>query len=269
MYRPEVNDDLQKFFDRYVKGEANGWDNTPRLRLSLLGFNDSEVATIVERPEKSWPLPDVEEKTYFLDAASRTMSLSAPSGDAVTSYQSHHLTDCADFTVHFDAYTELAGYPVARLFMSYEEGPDMDVQVQIRKISKEGKLLVHSNYQCPIPEAEVPNTNIAKFLGPDGKLRASHHVSKVMHGNNPWYAHDKTQAVRHGEIVQLDIPLWPIGMVFAAGEGIALRVAGHDLRLPEMEMLTLKEPVDANQGLHHIHTGQSRASQLTLPVVSR
>lgn len=65
-----------------------------------------------------------------------------------------------------------------------------------------GDLLVHSNYKCPIPEPEVPNTNIANFLGPDGKLCASHRVSKIMQGNIPWYTHNKTELVTPGKIVE-------------------------------------------------------------------
>jgi predicted acyl esterase len=35
----ENADDLQKFYDRYLKGIDNGWEQTPRVRLSLLNFN--------------------------------------------------------------------------------------------------------------------------------------------------------------------------------------------------------------------------------------
>lgn len=39
LYQESTNDELQKFFDKYTKGLDNGWELTPRVRVSLLGFN--------------------------------------------------------------------------------------------------------------------------------------------------------------------------------------------------------------------------------------
>jgi predicted acyl esterase len=57
-------------------------------------------------------------------------------------------------------------------------------------------------------------------------------------------------------------------MVFAAGERIMLRIAGHDMCLPETEELRLKEPDDGNPlgGVHVVHTGGRYDSQLRIPV---
>jgi predicted acyl esterase len=35
-YDPAHVEDLRKFFDRYMKGIENGWEKTPRVRLSVL-----------------------------------------------------------------------------------------------------------------------------------------------------------------------------------------------------------------------------------------
>ena len=40
LYQPVTNDELQKFFDRYTKGIENGWESTPKVRVSLLGYNE-------------------------------------------------------------------------------------------------------------------------------------------------------------------------------------------------------------------------------------
>lgn len=38
-YRPDNTDELNRFYDRYLKGIQNGFErDTPRVRLSLLGF---------------------------------------------------------------------------------------------------------------------------------------------------------------------------------------------------------------------------------------
>ncbi|GKZ17110.1 hypothetical protein AbraIFM66951_006797 [Aspergillus brasiliensis] len=277
LYRPEMNDDLQLFFDRYSKNIANGWEeSTPRVRISLLGFEDSLVQTVTERPASAFPLPGTENRKYFLDASTKSLSPAnmPPQEQSQISYEGHHLTDCVDFTVHFDQYTELAGYPFVKLWMSCTEHTDMDVHVQIRKINRQGKLLMHMNYECPVPEAEVPSTDVVKYLGPNGVLRASHRVSREQETGSsddcyPSYKHDKTAELKPGEIVPLYIPIWPMGMVFAAGEGICLRVSGHSLRLPATEMaitINSEEARDENIGRHVIHTGGCYDSFLVVPV---
>jgi hypothetical protein len=47
-----------------------------------------------------------------------------------------------------------------------------------------------------------------------------------------------------------------------------LRIAGHDMCLPETEELRLKEPDDGNPlgGVHVVHTGGRYDSQLRIPV---
>ncbi|KAF5980733.1 x-pro dipeptidyl-peptidase c-terminal non-catalytic domain-containing protein [Fusarium coicis] len=268
IYRKKNNDELQKFFDRYCKGISNDWEQTPRLRLSLLGFDGSPAKTIVERAEAAFPVPGTEYRKFFLDAATLSLSLEKPAAESNTSYEAHHMTDCTDFSVRFHEYTEVSGYPVVKLWMSCDEHDDMDVNIQIRKIDANGKLLTSLNYPCPVPAEEVANTNVAKFLGCDGMLRASHRVSKEIVDGLPTYKHNRLEKIPPGTIIDLEIPLWPIGMVFESGEGIVLRAAGHELRLPELEVLQNKKPTDDNIGRHQIHTGKQWDSYLLLPVIA-
>jgi hypothetical protein len=39
LYQQSTNDDLQLFLDRYLKGIENGWELTPRVRASILRYN--------------------------------------------------------------------------------------------------------------------------------------------------------------------------------------------------------------------------------------
>jgi hypothetical protein len=158
--------------------------------------------------------------------------------------------------------------------MSCAEKDDMDVTVQIRKLSRTGELLTQLNYPIPVPHSEAPNVNVLKTLGPQGFLRASHAISREPTKSlDPleteiFYKHDRAEPIAPGTIVPLDIPLWPMGIVFASGEGIMLRVAGHCMIYPEVEMLALTKPVDANFGTHVIYTGGKYNSHLILPVIS-
>lgn len=94
LYRPEVNDDLQRYFDFYCKGIDNGWEaETPRIRLSLLGFEDSPAATILERAEKQYPPAGVEMQTLYLDARDRGLKVEAVAAEGEVFHESHHLTE--------------------------------------------------------------------------------------------------------------------------------------------------------------------------------
>ncbi|KAF5568701.1 cocaine esterase [Fusarium phyllophilum] len=262
LYRPSVSDELQQFFDFYCKPDIakdTNWESsTPRVRLSLLGFeaDGSSAMTVIERPELSYPLARQRLRTLYLNGEKEKLA----------------------FTAAFDVATELAGYPKAVLHMSCPDHEDFDVVVQIRKIDNQGRQLSHLNYPCPVPIDEVPDVNTAKTLGPQGFLRASHHVSLNGDGGPivsddlsretaVLYSHRFRQPISPGTIVRLEVPIWPIGMMFAAGEGIALNISGHDMCLPETDMCRLREPEDENVGRHYVHTGRKYDSHLVISVI--
>jgi uncharacterized protein len=252
----------------------NGWEaDTPPVRLSLLGFDTvSPAKTVLERPEKEYPLARQLLTKFYLDGSSHSLEQSSSAAENVVEYEAHSLTATQDFKLVFAADTEIAGPSLATLYMSTLDSTDMDVVVQIRKIDSKGTMLAHMNYPCPVPDSDVPDVNVAKTLGPQGFLRASHAVSvdptRSPSEVEPFYTHEIRQAVEpRGKIVRLDIPIWPMGMVFTAGEGLVLRVSGHDMCLPELEMCALGEPEDENFGTHRVHTGGRFPSSLTLPII--
>lgn len=92
LYRPEIQDELQKFFDRYCKNVDNGWENTPRLRLSLLGMDGSPAPTIKDRPENEYPLARQKLVKYYLNAADHSLLPHKATVASETSYEAHSLT---------------------------------------------------------------------------------------------------------------------------------------------------------------------------------
>ncbi|KAF2993190.1 hypothetical protein E8E14_000388 [Neopestalotiopsis sp. 37M] len=260
LHRPDSNDDLQRFFDRYTKGILNGWEeDTPKVRLSLFGFEGS-LPNVHQRAETAFPLERQQLKTIYLNASSNSLVLSKPDAVGKVSHEGHSHTAASDFTYYFSSYTELIGYPKLKLWMSCDEHDDMDIIVQIRKIDSKGNPLVALNYPVPCSATDItPNSHI-QYYGPEGYLRASHAVSR---DETKWssdkqeifYAHDREEKIPPGKVVPLEITLLPMGIVFKEGEGIMLRVAGHMLE-PTPDALPGQEPTDTNVGLHNIHTDQ-------------
>lgn len=94
LYRAEAVDDLQKFFDFYAKGIENGWEkDTPRVRLSLLNYENSHAQKVVERPEGQWPPSGQAMVLYYLDSATRSLKSQKPAELSSTSHESHSLSD--------------------------------------------------------------------------------------------------------------------------------------------------------------------------------
>jgi predicted acyl esterase len=76
-----------------------------------------------------------------------------------------------------------------------------------------------------------------------------------------YHPHTSRQPIPPGEIVELEISLWPGGMVFDAGESMSLEVKGRHPVLPEFEGLGEKI-VNHNVGRHKVHTGPGYESRL-------
>lgn len=90
LYRPEINDELQRYFDTYCKGIETGWEtDMPPVRLSLLACERSATRLICERPEKEYPLARQQLKTYYLDASEHVLKESVPSATEVASHNGH------------------------------------------------------------------------------------------------------------------------------------------------------------------------------------
>ena len=177
------------------------------------------------------------------------------------------------FTLKFTEYTEITGYAKVRLWMSCQEKDDLDVVVQIRKIDKSGNLLKGINFPFPVPESEAPEGETIKMYGPQGFLRASASLSRddtrsSFDGQEIFYRHDRREKITPGAVVPLDITFWPMGVVFAEGEGIMLFIAGHVLSEPAVAAMKLQAPDDENVGQHHVHTGGQYDSHLILPIVA-
>ncbi|KAJ5716033.1 uncharacterized protein N7483_013214 [Penicillium malachiteum] len=169
LYRPDAQNDLARFFDRYCKDIQNGWKkSTSPLRLSLLGFES--IPDVIERPEREFPLASQQLQRFYLHGGDKTLKSGMASQISTVTHRAcaapSKLTCSQDFTLRFDSHTEISGYARVCLWMSTADRDDMDVVVQIRKIDKNGEMLSHVNFPVPVPKDQIPDFNIAKYLGP-------------------------------------------------------------------------------------------------------
>jgi uncharacterized protein len=98
-------------------------------------------------------------------------------------------------------------------------------------------------------------------------LRASmRHLDKMLSTDEvPAHSFDRVEKLLPGAVVEVEIDLLPIGLVFHPGEQLRLVISAQNLT--GQWMPALREYVPQNRGTHVIHTGGSHASYLQLPVL--
>lgn len=272
----ESIDELAHFFDKYLKGEDNGWEKTPRVRMASLNYGDKEaVYPIVE---EDFPVPRTDyRKMYF--GENESLHTTAPSNSGVVSYNSESKTNPvarAAFNMRFDKPTRVMGLPKAVLYMSCPDFNDMVIYVLIRKLDAEGNPMITINIPwsaCPYKKiADIPPSdysNLMIYFGPTGVLRASHRKideSKSLHPQYPFHTHDEEQKITPGDVVKLEVGLWAMGIDFEAGESLSVQVSGE---YPlHQEFGPVKEQIEErNKGTHRVHLGGEYASHVILPFV--
>ncbi len=266
-YYDEANvEDLRRFFDHYLKGEDNGWEQTPRVRYSVL---DLEGGDRVGVPADRFPPADVTSTTYYLDGRTRTLTTTAPTDEAAVSYAVDANPDAVSFLVRFDQETVLVGYPKAHLWVEARDADDMDLFVLVQKLDAHGTPLqafTVPNHSAITHDLTDHGATILRYKGSDGRLRVSaRHLDEALSTDDvPAHTFDRIERLSPGEVVDVEIELLPIGLAFHPGEQLRFLVSSRNL-LGSM-MPGIREYTGANQGQHVIHTGGEHASCLQLPV---
>jgi uncharacterized protein len=233
---PESLDELEVFFDKYLRGVENDWEKTPKVRWSALQMGDRNAIDNIVLED--FPAPNTDYRhMYFGNGKLHAQ----PGAYEKVSYNSEEHLSVAEFSYTFEQPARLIGLPKAVLYMSCDERDDFTTFVILRKRDKNGKLLMHLNFPHhampyksidDIPEKEHNSTNL--HLGSVGILRASHREidpSRSIHPQFPFHPHKKQQKVPAGTIVKLEIGIWAMGVDFDAGETISVQVSLLSLHL--------------------------------------
>lgn len=286
-YTPENVEDLRRFFDHYLKGIDNGWENTPRVRLSVLNPGGKDI---VGREENEFPLARTVYQKLYLSATDHNLQTNLPQQESIDTYQSTSAENKVTYRYRMDKATEITGYMKLHLWVAAPDHDDMDLSVKVEKLSKDGQ---------PLPDA------FGNHIAATGRLRVSMRQldeSKSTEAE-PYYTFTSEQKLKPGEIVPVEIEIWPIGLYFAEGEILQLTVEAYQpekasipfgsakITIPtkgftympgqQTEMMTLggnatecanpqevvTSPTPHNSGRHCIYTGGKYDSYLYIPVI--
>ncbi|MEZ0054396.1 putative acyl esterase [Mycobacterium sp. MAA66] len=266
-YYDEANrEDLRRFFDHYLKDEDNGWESTPRVRYSVLDFEGGDEVNVAAN---EFPPQQFASTKYYLDGHSRVLTTEAPTDAVAATYGVDATPNAVSFIVKFDEETVMVGYPKAHLWVEARGADDIDLFVLVQKLDAHG---------TPLQQFTVPNQNarihdltdhgasILRYKGSDGRLRVSaRRLDKTLSTDDvPAHSFDRVEKLSVGEIVDIEIDLLPIGLVFYPGEQLRFVISAGNLLGTLMPAIC--EYVGANNGQHVIHTGGEHASYLQLPI---
>ncbi|MFW7348371.1 MAG: CocE/NonD family hydrolase [Pigmentiphaga sp.] len=259
-YRPESLARQRKFFDHFLKGIDTGLEEWPRVRIEVReGYYLGQ-----ERAEQEWPLARTEHRPLYLDGSQKALIPSAPSESASVSYSvdpcfsahSYH-DDRAEFDVTFNSDTEITGNVKLKLWVEAQGSDDMDLFVAIQKLDKSGR-----HVGLPFFSAQEDGPVAL------GWLRVSHRELDPMRSTPsvPWHLHAREEKLNAGEIVPVEIEIWPSSTLFRKGERLRLVIKGDDIYRYGEGTFTSSHAT-RNKGRHVIHTGGRYDSHLLLPFV--
>jgi predicted acyl esterase len=148
--------ELQKrFFDYFLKGEKNGWDREPRVRLQV-----RHVDRFEERLEHEWPLGRTQWTKFYFDFKNRALVTQPPAEGASQPFEAMG-KGLTWMTPPLESATEITGPSALKLFVS-SSTEDADIFAVLRVFSPDLKEVVFQG-------AIDPHTPVGQ-----GWLRASH-----------------------------------------------------------------------------------------------
>lgn len=291
-YNKEHTEELRQFFDHYLKGEANDWEKTPKVRVSVLNPGGKDI---VDRVEEDFPIPRTQYKKLYLNAADNSMSELQNKSESQIIYNSDKKKSSAVFSMKMSENTEITGYMKLRLWVEAPDNDDMDLFVNVEKRRPSG---------LPYRFSIGPGMDIAA----KGYMRVSLREldARLSTEENPRQSMEQIQRLKKGEIVPIDILIWPMGLLFKKDDILRVTVSAYKTQKmwtgpfklkmakinlpkegytympdekPEMytiggsEMFagsnveTADMPHDVNKGRHVIHTGGRYDSFLYVPFV--
>jgi predicted acyl esterase len=262
-----------RFFDHFLKGQDNGWDDQPRVMLRVRtvdgGFRD--------RSEHEWPIARTDWTTLHLDPAGGTLEREPLTDARAVSFAALDEPGITMSTSAFETETEITGPVAATLYVS-STTTDADIFCVLRVFDPDGDEVV-------LQGAVDPHTPIGQ-----GWLRASHRALDVERSEpwRPWHPHDEVTPLTPGEVVRMDVEIWPTSIVVPPGYRVALSVRGTDYefdgadeaaelshfkgtKMRGVGIYTHADPVhrppDIYGGTTTVHAGPEHPSTLLLPVI--
>lgn len=261
-YAPQSLQRQAAFFDRYLKGIETEVASWPRVR-AFVRVRGSEGEW---RAFAGWPAPETRYRRLYLDPAAGRLLDELPAEPASRWYlatsggydrQRRELGRVV-LEYPFERPADVIGYMRLRVWMAALDADDLDVFVGVQKVDRQGQVVPYIHY------AQNEDGPVAL-----GWLRASHRELDLTRSTEgqPVHTHRRELKVRPGEVVPLEIEIWPSGTRFEAGERLRLIIQGRDIQEYPPSRVYFRHEATVNRGRHAVYGGGQYDSYLVLPIV--
>jgi len=258
-YSEEVQKLTKDFMDCFLKGDtSSGFLETPPVRLEVR----SKIDKIHEvRHENEWPIARTQYTKLFLSEEQNMLSTEKSEKNSEVVYPAKK--GKALFSFKFSEDTELSGYMKLRVWGEARSGKkggttpdDMVLFLAINKLDRDGYDV---NFNGSVG---INNDMVSR-----GWCKVSNRELDPVESTE-WHPVQKgtsEQKLKPGEIVPVDIVLYPSSTFFAAGESLQLIIAGSEI-IPSPPY---KKSEEGNYGKHVLHFGGKYDSFLLVPKIPR
>lgn len=266
-YYDEMNtEDRRRFFDYFLKGIENGWDQTVPVRYAML---DMEGGDQINLPATQFPPLNVDYQQFHLNGKTRTLDQQPTEQDIPVTYMPEVGPGKASFIKTFAEKTELIGYPKVHLNVAAKKADDMELFVTIQKLDQNGNQLsefIVPNHTAMMHDFTDNGGTVMRYKGPDGRLKVSaRHLDDTASSDViPVHSFDRVEKLSPDQVVAVDIVIMPIGMVFYPGEQLRLVISSKNESGSIVPWSVAYQP--DNKGPQIIHTGGEYDSYVQLPV---
>jgi len=255
-YLPQSVAMQKKFFNFYLRGEKNGWEREPRVKMVIRDPRGNSSRTAPE-----FPLPNMVPTRYFLNALTGSLSPEKTTDEGVASYDS--TGEGVSFsTGSLKHDLELNGYICAHLWVSSSTS-DMDVFATLRAFAPDGNEWIIDGAHEPAPISR-------------GWLRVSQRKLDPVRSTplRPFHAHDEVQKLEPEAAYEIDVEIWPTSAILPAGYSLVLTIMGKDFEFSGIPGRILhSHPHDRDKvefkGFNRILTGSRHPSYIVLPHIPK
>jgi predicted acyl esterase len=278
-YTEDGRNDQLRFFDFWLKGIDNGVMDEPPVKLAIRKGRDE----IEWRNEQEWPLARTQWTKLYFDLSPPAPGMAANAGGlvstnpATTNPRTYAATSLGTMGSTSAASSQVMGGgikpgmgialetpplpddvevtgPLAASFWVSSSSEDMDLFLTLRNFDATGNEIMETGQQgAPVPVAK-------------GWLRVSHREldPELSLPYRPYHKHTRRLYLKPGEIVQVQVEIWPTSMVFRKGHRIRLDIQPRD---GVGSASYMHYHADYNTGTNTIHAGGAYESYLLLPII--
>ncbi len=209
-YSQEAAETRLRFFDHFLKGADNGWDNEPAVRLAIYDTGSKPAAVT---KEEAWPPSDLTWQRLWLRASDRALT-HAPGEPAAISFEVRGKGIRFSWTVMEDI--DIIGPAALRLPIELVGVDDMRVFAGIRKFRRGQEILFEGSF------------GYARDIVSKGWQRAAHREldAALATPAQPVHTNSRAEPLAPGEIVPLEIELRQHATRFLKDDILCLELRG-------------------------------------------